>query len=1041
MAKDVERKKYLENFEKIYRNLNPSQRLAVDTIEGPVLVIAGPGTGKTQVLTARIANILLKTDVPSTAVLALTFTDSGVKAMRERLISLIGPEAYYVNIYTFHAFCSDVIKDNPDKFVTREELEPLTQLERIQIFREILDEADFEIIKPYGSRYFYIRSLIKNIQDLKREGVGPDELENALEKIKNLETDTKSEEFDERDIKKNEELIKVYKVYQEKIAKKSRYDFEDMINLVVKAFSDDETILRRYQERFQYILLDEFQDTNTPQNKVVALLSSFWGQAANVFAVGDDEQSIYRFQGASLENILYFKKLYPQTEVITLKDNYRSSQSILNTAYNLIGHNEVRLSNYIKGVERQLVSVSDSKGENVKVGHFSSGVTESFFVASKIKELVEKGVPPSAIAVIYRNNSDAAAFSDMISRLGVPYELTGGEDILKDYDLGKLLKIFGVILKIRKKEEDLDLFTLFNFDFLAKKFGLDYLDTLKLSRFASDLKINFWESLNHPDILKKSTVKNANAFKILLESLNRWSGYSFNYSFTEFFEKVTQESGYLDWVLSLPDSVEKLNRLNSLFAQVKRLSLTDHSLSLEKFFEDLSILIESNIALIEEDLDIKTEAVSLTTAHGAKGLEFDYVFIVMCLDGKFGNNKVRELIKLPPNILDVLESAETSQLRENKERNEDERRLFYVALTRAKKEVFISYADSYLTENSKKEAVPSMFISEIDESLKDSINVRDCEMKVKEILYDILKPAKDTRVSLEEKEFLKTVFADFRLSATALNTYLECPYKFKLNNLLRTPRAKNPSLCLGSAVHKALEIFMRNFLLSGVLPASQYLIDHFESALNGEILTEKDRRELLKKGKKILKAYLDYYKDTIIKPLAVEKFFGYGFSKVYLDDIPLTGKIDKIERLEGYPEKGRLAVKVIDYKTDSKPKSRNYIEGKTEEGDLNYKRQLIFYKMLADLDRSFNYEVVESELDFIVADNGKFSKASFTITPEEVGQLKETIRMVMGKLHHFEFPRTSEYRFCSRCDFKSHCWPDGVPSKKGQLELFSGGKI
>lgn len=1032
MSLSTGKNKYQRDFDKVYKNLNPAQKKAVDTIDGPVLVVAGPGTGKTQVLTVRIANILLNTDVPSSSILALTFTESGVKAMRERLISLIGPEAYYVNLHTFHSFCAEVIKDHPDKFIVAEEMEPLSQLERVQIFREILDGGQFELLRPFGSRYYYVRALIKNIQDLKREGISPDSFKRALKGIGNKESRIEVEKFEEKDLQKCLELLEVYKRYQEKLKEKGRYDFEDMINLAVEAFEKDEIFLRKFQERFQYILLDEFQDTNTPQNQVVKLLAKYWGEGANVFAVGDDEQSIYRFQGASLENILFFKSLYPNSEVITLKENYRSQKSILEVAYQVIQNNRVRLDKYIGGIDRKLVSKVAGGTGSVQVGHFSSGVTESFFVGQKIKELVESGTEPSKIAVIYRHNSDAADFADTLSRLKIGYDLAAGQDILKDHDLGKLLRLLGVVLKIRQKEEDLDLFTLFNYEFLSRRFGFEPLDVLKLARFASDVKVNFIDAILHLEFEKKKIVENPGAFVSFVSQLLAWQKESANSTFVVLFEKVVNESGFLNWVLSKPDSVERLNRLNSLFSEAKKLNYFDHELNLERFFADLKILMDSNIAVNETDLDIKTNAVVLTTAHGAKGLEFDYVFIVKCLDGKFGNNKVRELIKLPPGLLSAVEKVGEPVL---PDQNEDERRLFYVALTRARLAVFITYADSYFSEAVARESFPSMFLTEVAGDSARNLDVKSYETGVREILKEILAPVSTETVNLKEKDFLTSVLLDFKLSVTALNTYLECPYKFKLNTLFRTPRAKDKYLAFGSAVHKALEMLFRKFKEEGRLPVAKFLLDQFETAVNQEILTPKDLADIRSKGKKILRAYYDFYKESFIRPIFTEKFFGYGFSKIYLDDVPLTGKVDRIDPI--FDDSGKIkGVKVVDYKT-GKVKTRNQIEGNTKEGDSSYKRQLVFYKVLAGLDRAFNYQVLESELDFVEGGGGKFVRHSFEIKEAEVTDLKRVIREVMIRIRRLEFPRTKDYKVCDYCEFSDHCFPDGIPQKVKQLPLIN----
>ncbi len=1016
-------KRFPSNFDSLYKNLNQSQKEAVDAIEGPVLVIAGPGTGKTQVLTMRIANILRQTDTPSSAILALTFTESGVKAMRERLLSIIGPEAYYAGIYTFHSFCSDVLKSNPDSFVVAEDLEPLSDLERIQVFREIIDQGQYKVIKPFGSRYYYVRALIKTIQDLKREGISHEEFLDYI----------KASELEEKELLKLTEVADVYKNYQNKILSKGRYDFEDMISLVTEKLEKDEMLLRDYQEKYLYILVDEYQDTNSSQNRVVSMLANFWGQDANVFAVGDDSQSIYRFQGASIENLLYFKNQFPEARVVVLNENYRSQSLVISSADDVIKNNEVKISDFIEGIDKTQISKATYPPLPIQVGHFSSGITEGFYVAQKIKELIDGGVPPSEISVIYRNNSDSRDFTDLLSKMNINFNLVGGENVLENHDINKLLKLFNVILKARTKDDDLDLFTVLNYEFLK----FDYVDVLKLSRFASEKKLNYIEAIEHPDFSIPGKIKDPEKFKVFLQKIYEWQDLDSNVAFTQFFEKVLEHSGFLNWVLESSDSIEKLNKLNSLFAEIKRLNIADHSLNLEKFMIDVSILRESGIPINEEDLNIRNNSVLLTTAHRSKGLEFEHVFIVKCFDSKWGNNKTRELIKLPEGLItsaltnfkksEYVEKAKAAQ----KEKNEDERRLFYVALTRAKKAAYITYADSYFTEGSQKEAVPSMFISEIQEEKKEKINVEKYESSVKEILKDLISPIQKTNISIDEKDFLKTVIANFSLSVTALNTYLECAYKFKLNNLLRTPRAKNKHMSFGTAVHFALDKFFKLYRDEKTLPSKEMLVDTFNQALANEVLSKVDFDECTEKGATVLNAYYEFHKASMGKPMLTEKFFGYGYGKIFLDsDIPLNGKVDKIDIIDW----DKKLVKVVDYKTGS-PKSKNDIEGNTKYSDGGYKRQLVFYKLLADLDKTFTYTVAEAELDFVEPDKkGQFVKHSFEISEEEVLNLKKIIREAMTGIRAFLFERTTNYTTCSNCEFKDHCWPNGLP-KPQQQEL------
>lgn len=999
--------------------LNEAQKQAVETIEGPVMVIAGPGTGKTQTLTARIANILKKTDTPPDGILALTFTDAGARQMRQRLTKTIGPTGYYVNIQTFHSFCSDIIRSHPDVFTFAQTAEPLSDLERVRIFQEVLDASKLDAIRPHGAPYLYLSSLTRAVSNLKREGIDSKELKKLLDQEKPSTLQEKKYHL------RNRELIKVYRAYQKKLRLRGRYDFEDMINLVVDAFKANEEFLLTHQQRYLYILVDEYQDTNSAQNELLMLLAAYWGDQANLFVVGDDEQSIFRFQGASVENILAFRELFPQAKLITLNRNYRSSQNLLDASRTVVENNKVSLTHKLPKIDKQLAATVKFKAHQIQLGRFSSGATENFFIAKKIQKLIKQGIPPREIVVIYRRNSDSSEIAELLSRLKITFDLEGGHDVLTDSDIEKLLLLMRAVNGIRTNDENIDLFTLLNYPFV----NCDYLDVLKLSRFASTRKINLWEAIDHP-LLKSQKLKNQESLQQVFELLSELQQDEAQGPFVKFFEKLINKTGYLNWCLRAPDAIEKLNKLNSLFSEIKRLNNANHQLNLETFLETVQIMRDQRVAINEKDLDVRTNSVTLMTAHKAKGREFQVVFIARAVDGRWGNNQIRELIKLPEGILTHTDISK-------KEKNEDERRLFYVAFTRAKQQLFITSAESYVTSWGRKESIESMFIHEIPEQHLERFDVSRYESGVKKILESLLTSIPDDRPGIDEQAFLKQVLANFKLSPTALNTYLSCPYKFKLNNLLRVPRAKSSALSFGSAVHAALEHFFREFKRKGSTSNVNILTQAFSKALDQEVLSSKDEQSLKQRGADTLKRYFKHYQDQFVLPLDIERFFGYGWSKIYLGSISLAGKVDKTEPFDSAQGKPSKYVKVVDYKT-GRPKSRNEIEGKTKNSTGDYKRQLVFYKLLAQLDQRFNEIVEETELDFVEPDRqtGKFRKESFKISEEEVNDLMKVIRQTWGKIIALKFPRTSEVqKHCPRCEWRYHCWPDGLPTSNEQLSL------
>ncbi|HRO71564.1 MAG TPA: UvrD-helicase domain-containing protein, partial [Chitinophagaceae bacterium] len=372
-----------KKFEEEFARLNKEQQRAVNTIDGPVMVIAGPGTGKTQILASRIGKILLDTDTLPENILCLTYTDAGVVAMRKRLLQFIGPDAYKVNIYTFHAFCNDVIQENLALF-EKISLDPISELENIELYKELIDSfSKTNPLKRYrGDVYYEIKNLQNLFSTMKKEGWTPAFINRKIDEyLASLPTrdefvyKRKFREFKAGDLKKDkieDEKEKMEKLraavnefdrFQELMRKRNRYDFDDMINWVIKAFEENKNLLADYQEKYQYILVDEYQDTSGTQNRIVELLISYWDQP-NVFVVGDDDQSIYRFQGANVENMLSFADSYKDSlNKIVLVNNYRSTQPILDIAKSLINRNDERLIKQWADLSKDLLSSNQRLSE------------------------------------------------------------------------------------------------------------------------------------------------------------------------------------------------------------------------------------------------------------------------------------------------------------------------------------------------------------------------------------------------------------------------------------------------------------------------------------------------------------------------------------------------------------------------------------------------------------------------------------------------------------------------------------------------------
>jgi len=1017
--------------------LNPQQKKATSHIEGPMIVLAGPGTGKTQIIAARIAHILENTQMDPHNILCLTFTESGVVAMRKRLIELIGTAAYYVRIHTFHSFCNEVIKDYPEKFLQARELESLTDVERIQIFRKILDSLpSSNPVTPFGAPYLYQSDLSHAIQNLKREDISPEKLESVLEQIESFikahgteiedfisthANSLKNEDFDrirkifpdtpnnlekkERTVVKNKikknylqlknqlpkqkALVQVYSAYQEELSARGRYDFEDMILFVVQKFKEDKELLAHYQEQFQYILVDEYQDTNGAQNEVVQLIGEFFSNP-NIFVVGDDKQSIYRFQGASLENILYFYKLYKNdVQLVSLKENYRSQQTILDAAHSLIQQNEHGIASYIPELSEELTAAKDIPLSKVKIAEFSTPQSEHYFLAKKVQELIQAGTDPSEIAILYRNNWDARDLMDIFIRLEVPFRLEAKINILEDPQITKLLHLLEYLVDL---DQDHLLFHILNFDFL----NLKTLDVIKLSRYSRRKKRPFLDIMSDITALDDSGVSDPIAFFAIAEKFLSWQRLSINRPLTEFFDHVIKESGYLDHIMAQPDKVEQLNRLNTLFDEIKSQNRSNHELTLKDFLAQLDLLKENNVAVKEHELKTQKNAVRLMTAHKSKGLEFDYVFIMKCVDKHWGNNPNRSKIHLPKGLLahDI-----------STEKNEDERRLFYVAMTRAKKEVHISYSS---TNENQRPQVPSIFIEELNPEYTEKIPTSSIEEEALDRLQTIFLKIPTPDHTDEEKAYIRSLLDNYTMSVTHLNNYIRCPRLFYYQNLLRVPSAMNKFAAFGSAVHETLKDFNIEHKEDEILPSKEFLLEKFEKHMRRQVMTKQDFRGGLDLGRETLSSYYDEYRDKF-SPYSVSEydFVSHG---VNLDGIPITGKVDKINLIDPSEKE----VHVIDYKTGN-PDTKSQALAK----DGEYWRQIVFYQLLCDLSPKFPYRMVSGEINFIQPSkrNNSFKSHKYEITHGEKELLKTQIRDVYDDIMNLKFLSPDEWTACGECEY------------------------
>ncbi|MFA6189950.1 MAG: ATP-dependent DNA helicase [Candidatus Staskawiczbacteria bacterium] len=987
-----------EKFNTLYKQLNPEQRTAVDEIEGPIMVIAGPGTGKTHLLTMRIANILDKTDTPPEAILALTFTESAVASMRKNLSEIIGTMAYRVTITTFHGFTNNIIKDYPDEFPNIIGSTNISGVDQIKIIREILDNSNFATLKPWGNNYYYVPAIIHAISDLKQQGLVPEEFEKVIEKQANS-FETIDDLYHskgahkgkmkgkyialQKNIERNKELVVVYKKYQEKMRENHSYDFSDMIIEVKKVLENNNNLLLILQEQYQYMLVDEHQDTNNAQNKILELLASYY-ENPNLFIVGDEKQAIFRFQGASLENFLYFKNLYSKVKEISLKHNYRSTQTILNAAHNL------------KPNSIELLSNSGHAENNINIRPFLNLDAENYFIANEIKGLIDNNQKPEQIAVLYRENRDVFPIARIFRKFDIPFTIESDQDILDDQDIKKLLIILKAVQKFGSDRELVELL-------YVDVFEIEPLDVYKLSSFNKG-GLGIYDLMKSEKLMQEAGIENIEKLQAIYEKLSKWKKQSHNKNAVAVFENIIRDSGLLAKILSDPLAPEKIQKIGVFFDQVKALITSHKDYTLDNFFDYLDVLKEHNISIKSKGLGYTAGRVRLMTAHKSKGLEFDHVYIVNAQEGHWGSRRSHENIKLPNQIYSLLNKIEEDFVDDD---DQDERNLFYVALTRAKKQITITYAE----KNSEgREKLVSLFVGEIKPELTKVFELDKTEIKLEdsnsiEYAEDI-----DEKPTIKEKSFLNELFIKNGLSVTALNNYLSCPWKYFFSNLIRIPGAQNKYSLFGSAVHEALSNYF-DALADNKNPTKEYLIKRFKESLSAKSIQTKEYNEMLERGEAFLLGYYKFYNQSWKSHVLNE----VNIRRIELaKDVSINGKIDKIEILDD-----KNNVNVVDYKT-GKLKSRKELLGENKNSDGEYLRQLTFYKLLLDNYQNGKYKMASGEIDFIQPDEkGNYKKEFFTITPEMASELAETIKFVAKEILDLSFwDKTCENKKCEFCALK-----------------------
>lgn len=933
-------------FDSLYKNLNKAQKQAVDTIEGPVMVIAGPGTGKTTILTLRIANILKTTDTPANGILAITFTDAGVRAMKEKLQGIIGDRANDVKIHTFHSFASSVISEYPDHFLHLSDIKQITDIEQESMIRSIISDSKFRDLRPSGKPDAYIGSIIKTIDDAKKEALTPEMVrEYAKNEIKKTENDDnsistkgatkgklKAEAIEAIEKCKRTALFaEVYEIYESRKKESKKMDFNDLIIELLLALRNDELLLRLLQERYLYIHIDEHQDTNDAQNFIIGIIAEFF-ETPNIFIVGDEKQAIYRFQGASVENFMLLQKKWSSMKVISLNTNYRSHGGILDASFAMIEKNYDK--DEYKNLRIRLESGNDEKAKPIDIVTGENTASIEIYLIKELKKRIENK-KEETVAIIMRRNRDLDRVIRILEAKNIAFSSERTVDIFS-HPVGRIF--FDLLEYIANPE---------NTEALAKTIiaGLWNISFEKGAELVAKLRSG--KSIDLPSInliMEKMLHDSAVGFLIHLAQ------------HSSFINLVSKEASYVHvWrgIISLAESLTRESDINDPVKLIEK--MLEYRLSAENKSIKISI-------------GASESSIQVMTAHGSKGLEFDYVFTMYTTEEAWIGRVRGGSFILP-------------KKRTSEHDIRDARRLFYVAITRARKHVMVLTS---LEESDSKLLTPLRFIDELDH--KNVSNIFLKKSGNEEIYKSDVKQNKKESSSIIN--LAKRVLTDKGLSVTALNHFIECPNKFLYLSILKIPQTPEISAEKGSAMHYAFDHVWKSENKSAKAIENVLLEKiqaYFEESLLSISEKEIAKRELIEKAPVVAKA--------------LESHFALGkrasiFTESWIEtklDIPIHGKLDAIV------DNGH-EVLVFDYKT-REAMSINAIRGETKNSNGNYFRQLVFYKILLDGDLRFRSRKVIPSLVFVIPDpKGRCPTITLPIEKKDIDIVKDNIKTLVDSV-------------------------------------------
>ncbi len=966
--------------DEILKELNPQQRKAVTHTQGPLLIIAGAGTGKTKVITHRIAYLISSKHARPEQILAVTFTEKAANEMEERVDILIPYSYSFVDVSTFNSFGESILRDYGHEIGLPLDFKLLDEVDQSIFFRENLFRFPLDYYRPLSRPTKHIQEILAAVKRLKQEDIQPDQYIKYAQELEK----TAQEPAEKETALKHMEMARVYQEYQRILREQGKIDFEDQVVLAVDLFRKRPSVLKKIQERYRYILVDEFQDTNYIQFQMLKLLAA---RHRNITVVGDDDQSIFRFRGASLSNILEFSKIYPDTKRVVINKNYRSTQAILDSAYKLIQHNNPYRLEVRENINKSLESTKKQKGKSIFKLQFDTLSHEADRVAEIIQEKAKQGFEYKDIAVLVRRNADADPFLRTLNMKEIPFRFSGSRGL---YSREEIRFLMSFIKALTDFEDSKSLFRLS----LSEIYRIRAYDLTKISNYAH--KKNWplhkaFQKIYHNELLLDISSESVKKIKKVFNDLLYFVEFSSSQNAGRVLYSFLERSGYLKSLVEKKDLESEINikNIRLFFDKVKDFSGLTGDDSIQSFAEHLELLqqVGDNPATAEAELE--EDAVSVLTVHKAKGLEFPIVFMVSLIADRFPGRMRREKIPFPDDLIQKRLSGEealpSSDL--NKILMQEERRLFYVGMTRAKKYIYLTWGRDYGLKRLKK--VSPFVLEALD--LAKAPDKTLCSSPEEEIRRYAPRISKPYPVKEEEREGV------ISLSFFQVDDYLKCPLKYKFRHIMHVPVLPHYNLIYGRVLHDTVHFYLKK-RMSGDRPSLEEVLHYYQDHWVNEGFLSREHEEMKRKaGEKAIVRFFQREESFKIVPCYLEKKF-----KWKEDRIRFTGRWDRVDWLE----EGAV---ITDFKA-TQVKNQDEADKKTREA---LQMDLYALSFLKTEER----ELVETRLHFLESDViGKSSKGE-----KELEKAAEKIKEAEKGIRKGDFHASPDWHNCNYCEFRNIC--------------------